>query len=268
MQAYAPRPYRVMLPSATSLSGLRGMGQPTASATATAGNVAKGLSIATPLITTGAAVAAASSLAAGGSGLILGMTASLAVPIIGAALAAVTAIVTLLIENSGCGETCIETSQWANQAEPALLANIQAYFNLPAPRTISQQNAALSNFIAVWTTLENQCSQSGLGTAGQKCISDRQSGACTWKQTATSPLLAYVQYGEPNVGECWNWYSGYHDPIANDQVVDDDPAAVAQVQANAAAGTSSSSTIAGMSTSTLLLLGAGLVAVLALGGGN
>src|ERR1700722_9574096 len=226
MQTYSPRPYapyRVMLPSASSLAGLRGMGGsvPTAAATNTAATVGKALGIATPVITTAAAAGAAASIASGGTGLILGMTASLAVPIIGAALAAVTAIITTLIENSGCGETCIETSQWANQAEPALLANIQAYFNLPAPRTVSQQNAALSNFIAIWTTLENQCSQAGLGTAGQDCISDRQAGACKWKQTATSPLLAYVQYGEPNVGECWNWWSGYHDPIANDQVVAD-----------------------------------------------
>jgi len=241
---------------------------PTAAATNTAATVGKALGIATPVITTAAAAGAAASIASGGTGLILGMTASLAVPIIGAALAAVTAIITTLIENSGCGETCIETSQWANQAEPALLANIQAYFNLPAPRTVSQQNAALSNFIAIWTTLENQCSQAGLGTAGQDCISDRQAGACKWKQTATSPLLAYVQYGEPNVGECWNWWSGYHDPIANDQVVADDPVVSAQVQANAAAGTSSTSILGGMSTSTLLLLGAGLVAVLALGGEN
>jgi hypothetical protein len=261
-----------MLPTvdAASLAGLRGMGAPDASATSTATTVGTGLRIATPVITTAAAAGAAASIASGGSGLILGMTASLAVPIIGAALAAVTAIVTTLIENSGCGETCIETSQWANQAEPALLANIQAYFNLPAPRTQSQQNAALSNFIAVWTTLVNQCSQAGLGTAGQDCISDRQAGACKWKQTAASPLLAYVPYGEPNVGECWNWWSGYHDPIANDQVVADDPTAVAQVQSNAAASTGGMipSTIGGMSMGTLALVGAGLLVVLAIGGSS
>lgn len=265
----SPNPYRVMLPPVeyASLRGLRGLGVATAGATQTATDVKTGLSIATPLITTTAAAAAASSIAAGGSGLILGMTASLAVPIIGAALAAVTAIVTILIENSGCGETCIETSQWANQAEPVLLQNINAYFALPAPRTQSQQNAALANFIAIWTTLENQCSQAGLGTAGQDCISDRQAGACTWKQTAISSLLAYVPYGEPDVGECWNWWSGYHDPIANDQVVADDPSAVAQVQSNIASAVSGVSSLLSGNTG-IFIVGAALLGILVLGSDN
>ena len=257
-------PYRVMLPAfdRASLRGLRGLGQPTASATSTAGTVGKVLGASAPIITTAVAASAAASLAAGGTGLILGMTAALAVPVIGAALALVTVLVTALIQNSGCGETCIETSQWANQAEPLLLQNINAYFALPAPRTVSQQNAALANFIAIWTTLENQCSQPGLGTAGQDCISDRQAGACKWKQSATSSLLAYVPYGEPDVDECWNWWSGYHDPIANDQTVADSPAAVAQVQANA--GSVSTST----PNSTYLLIGVAVIVLLVLGGND
>jgi hypothetical protein len=166
-----------------------------------------------------------------------------AVPVIGLALAGITLAVTALIKNSGCGPTCVETSQWANQAEPLLAQNIQAYFAQPAPRSQSSQAQALANFDNIWTTLQQQCSQPGTGNAGKRCISDRQAGACTIKQTANSPLLKYP--GQPQPGQCWNWFSGYRDPIANDATVPDTQAALA----------SASSTL-GVSPSTLLLLGA------------
>jgi len=146
---------------------------------------------------------------------------------IGAGLALVTTAINAIL-NSGCGQTCVEASEWANQAEPLLLQNINAYFAQPAPRSASSQQAAIQNFTNVWNTLVSQCSQAGTGQAGVNCIADRQSGACKWKQTATSSLLAYVPYGEPNVGQCWNWWSGYHDPIANDpDVTADESSALA-----------------------------------------
>jgi hypothetical protein len=156
-----------------------------------------------------------SSIAAGGSGEILGMSAAVAVPIIGAAIAGITILVTYLIANSGCGQTCIETSQWANQAATLLGQNIATYFGIPAPRSQSQQNAALANFDAVWLRLQQLCSQSSTGNAGVRCITDRQAGACTWK--ADPPEYP----GEPAAGACWNWFNGYRDPIANDAVVAD-----------------------------------------------
>lgn len=149
-----------------------------------------------------------------------GLLAASAVPIVGAAIAAATLIITQIIKNSGCGQTCIETSQWANQAEKALEQNIQAYFS-NSTRYVSQQALALANFDAVWAQLVATCGQPGTGNAGVRCISDRQSGACTWKQTSSSPLLAYP--GEPQPGECWNWFSGYRSPIANDPDVQPDP---------------------------------------------
>ncbi len=179
--------------------------------------VAAGAAVATPVIGVVAASSAAASLAAGGTGLILGMAPALAVPVIGAAIAAVAIAVELLIKNSGCGVTCVETSSWANQAEPLLQQNMRAYFSLPAPRTQSQQTAALNIFDTVWARLQQQCTQPGTGNAGVRCISDRQAGACTWKQTANSPLLGYP--GEPQPGACWNWFNGYRDPIANDSNV-------------------------------------------------
>jgi hypothetical protein len=139
-----------------------------------------------------------------------------AIPIIGAALAAATILVQYLVANSGCGQTCIETSSWANQAALALQQVLDGYFALPAPRTQSQQALAIANFNTIWLQLQQACGQSGTGNAGVKCISDRQSGACTWKQA-----YAPVYPGEPNIGECWNWFNGYLGPIQQDPVVPD-----------------------------------------------
>ena len=165
---------------------------------------------------------------------ISGLIAASAVPIVGAAIAAATLIITQIIKNSGCGQTCIETSQWANQAEQGLIKNIQAYFG-NSPRYASQQASALANFDAIWAQLQAICGQPGTGNAGVRCITDRQAGACTWKQTTSSPLLAYP--GEPQPGECWNWFNGYRDPIANDPDVQPDSAASTVASATSEAGT-------------------------------
>jgi len=247
-------PYRVMLPS------LRGMGASSPGAAQAAQYTQIGLSAAAP---------AAAILASGGVASILGITAAAAVPIIGAALAGITTLVTTLIANSGCGQTCIETSQWANQAEPVLAKNILAYFALPTPRTQSQQNAALANFLATWQALVNACGQPGTGDAGKRCISDRQSGACTWKQTTTSPLLGIP--GEPQPGECWNWWSGYHDPIANDPdvvpdyVASSDTGAGSYLVSSGAGGSASSS---GLSPNVYLYGAAALLGAYLLFGGK
>src|ERR1039458_2645559 len=158
------------------------------------------------------------SIAASGGG-VLGLTGaalSAAIPIVGAALAAATLVVQYLVANSGCGQTCIETSSWANQAAAALQKVMDAYFALPAPRTQSQQALAVANFNTIWAQLQQACGQPGTGNAGVKCISDRQAGACTWKQA-----YAPVYPGEPNIRECWNWFNGYWEPIQQDPVVPD-----------------------------------------------
>jgi len=243
--AISAEPYRVMLPavSGRSLRGLRGLG----TSPSTSSEIQQGASI--------AVTAATGELAA-----VLAGTSTI-IPLIGPALAGIALAVEAIL-NSGCGQTCIVTSQWANQAEPLLLQNIQAYFALPAPRAQSAQAYAISVFNNIWNGLVQRCSQQGLGTAGQNCISDRQAGACKWRQSATSPLLAYVKYGEPDVGECWDWFSGYLYPIQ------DDPDVVADQQATpapAVANTGGSILPAG-SSSTILLIGAAAVAVYALGG--
>lgn len=119
-------------------------------------------------------------------------------------LAAGGAIAGLLAQygvGSGCGQSCVLSTQYANAAESALQQNIAAYRSIPTPRWTGYQTQALQNFQTVWNDLVQQCSNPALGDAGKRCISDRQSGACVWKNAD---------------GSCFNWWAGYHDPIAND----------------------------------------------------
>jgi len=169
------------------------------------------------LATAAVGTIAAHLAATGGS--VIGLSAgalSAAVPFIGPAIMGATLLIQHLIANSGCGITCIETSQWANEAEPALAKNLDGYFSLPTPRTQTQKALALANFDSIWGQLVSMCSDPSTGDAGKRCISDRQAGACKWKQTASNTVP-----GSPAVGQCWNWFAGYRDPIANDPVVPD-----------------------------------------------
>lgn len=209
---------------------------------------------------------------------IVGVTAAAAIPIIGAAIAGITIGIAVLL-NSGCGQTCIITSNWANQAEALIRQNLTAYFSLAKPRAQSAQAIALANFDAIWNKLVAECSSPQVGNAGVHCISDRQAGACVWKQTATysADIMAA---GEPQIGQCWNWFSGYRDPIANDpNVVPDSQSAQYQAQSQQVSqataipgptGTvSANTTTSGVFDSkTLLLLGGLALAVYAMGGNS
>lgn len=227
------------------------------------GQASRGAQLGVSIGTTVAEGASAAAIgAAGSSGAIavaLGSTA-IAIPVVGAAIAAV-GIAIMAILNSGCGQTCIETSQWANQAEPLLQQNVVSYFAIPAPRPMSVQAAAVQNFMNVWNRLVALCSQPGLGAAGQNCINDRQSGACKWKASATG---AYP--GQPVQGACWNWWNGYHDPIANDtQVYDDSQTSlVATTGGSGATGATGAAgtVLSGGSTTDLLVIGGVVLAAL------
>lgn len=164
------------------------------------------VSTATPVITGAlASSAAATAVATGTPAVILGMAPALAVPVIGAAMVGVTiAVVALLRASRGCGATCVQTSEWANQAEALLKDNLNAYMALPVPRSRSAWNTAISNFNVVWAQLVQLCGDPAMGDAGRRCVSDRQSGACVWRDAS---------------GQCWNWFKGYLDPIQNDTQV-------------------------------------------------
>lgn len=157
----------------------------------------------------GASVLGAGAAAAVPAALAAGLISSAAVPFIGPAIAGAALLASYLIKNSGCGQTCIQTSQWANQAADALQKNLDAYNALPIPRSRSNQALALQTFDTIWAKLVQMCGDPQWGDAGKACISDRQQGACKWQ----------------NNGACWNWFVGYRDPIANDPNVIDDSVA-------------------------------------------
>jgi len=132
------------------------------------------------------------------------------VAIVGAVVTVAGKIIQFVGWGDGCGQNCVLASNWANQAEDLLKANINAYFSSPV-RNESTRQAALGGFDAIWAQLANACGQKQLGGAGIRCTGDREKGACKWKQTGVSPWP-----GGPAKGECWNWFSAYRDPIAND----------------------------------------------------
>ena len=168
------------------------------------------------------------------------LPASLAVPIVGAAFAGIWLGIEAII-NSGCGQSCVITSNWANQAEALLKQNLAAYQALPTPRAESAQAAYVANFDKVWQYLVQECSSPSLGTAGKNCIADRQSGACHYHDVT---------------GQCWNWFTGYRDPIQNDPNVVPDAAASVASGGSAVAGA-----IASTGVNPWLLAGAALLVI-------
>lgn len=132
------------------------------------------------------------------------------VAIVGAVIVVAGQIMSFVGLGDGCGESCILTSKWANDAEALLRNNIEAYFSSPV-RNRSTQAAALGGYDAIWGQLAKACANPQLGDAGTHCTGDRAAGACHWKQTGESPWP-----GGPKLGECWNWFAAYRDPIAND----------------------------------------------------
>jgi hypothetical protein len=139
---------------------------------------------------------------------------------IGAGITAITTLLASFGVGSGCGQSCIQASNDANQIEQAMKANLAAF----QAGQITQAEA-LQNFDGLWQQLSQACGQIG-GGAGSNCIADRQAGACKWKDSS---------------GACWNWFSGYRDPIAN-------------------APANSAPTVGGVSITNLLLVaGAGLL---------
>lgn len=271
MQALMPTPayspYRVMLPTMdiSQLGKLRGLGQsndnsdsendgPTASQITSAGNdaaqLAATLSSNEPpslmaFNSAAAALAGAAALTPPPANLIL------------AAAAGVAKILAALGVGEGCGSTCIQATSIVNNAEPAFLANVQQY-----EAGQITQSQAIDTYNNLWSALAVAC-HAIPGTAGQTCLSDRQQGACTWKQTSDGDTLGLP--GVPAVGECWNWYLGYYVPLTYPPV--NAPAASAGSSAGSSS-TGASSSIGGLSTSTIYLIGAAALVVFALGGSN
>jgi hypothetical protein len=129
--------------------------------------------------------------------------AGMAVPVIGAAVAGVTMLLMAMFRRGAQKEAATKV---VNELEPQLKINLDGYLN--GPRNVSSQAQALANFDAMWNMVVEACSNPQLGSAGQRCISERQrGGSAPWCPTGTG---------------C-DWFILYRDPIANDTQVRPDP---------------------------------------------
>jgi hypothetical protein len=189
-------------------------------------------------------------------------------PLVAGAVAAATQLA-VVIENifSGCGATCVQTSQFVNQVEPVLQQNLAAYVGYPV-RTQSMQAAHLTVFDQAWAKVLQFCGQAAMGPAGQNCISGRQQGACFyktspggWKQNSDGSY-SYVAPGPNGSGSaCWNWFVGYRDAIANDPGVIPDPVGTSAADAVNSVTAAISNPSAPSSLMPLLLLALAVVGV-------
>lgn len=137
----------------------------------------------------------------------------------------------------------IATTQIVNQAETFLQQNLSAWQSLPPQeKTIATQQVALQNFDNVWAQVVQACTTGGYGSAGINCVTDREQGACHYQ----------------NNGQCWNWFVGYRDPIAND------PQVGQNVTAAGSSGTDILSALTGGTIDPRLLLVAAAIGVVVL----
>lgn len=151
---------------------------------------------------------------------------------VGAIVGIGTQLVAMIVgQFQGCGQACILETQAANAIENQIKQMFAAYMS--SGHTKSEQAAYLQFFDAAMAKLDQYCGQASFGKSGQNCIADRQEGACKWHvapfgwQNGT-----YTPAGQDGSGTvCWNWYSGYRDPVANDPtVVPDTPPVTQAVQ--------------------------------------
>jgi len=205
----------------------------------------------------------------------IGVVSAATVPLIGAVVAAGTVLANLLINAfSGCGQSCTLTSEEANQIEQALQQNLSAYLAIPnGERTKSIQAAALANFDNTWAQLVQYCGNPSFGSAGQRCVTDREQGSCAYKTSPggwtkdSSGNWSYHGAGPNGSGStCWNWFVGYRDPIANDPAVVPDavPNAASQVSSAVNQIFGGSGLSASPNLTPLLLIGGALLLAMVL----
>lgn len=139
-----------------------------------------------------------------------------AAPFVMAAIAAIGPAITLIKGLAqGCGQTCIQASNWANDVAKALEEVKRQYFAQPT-RTVSSKVYALQLIDELFDQLKQLCSNPALGDAGRRCISER---------LVRGVRAKYCDQANPPAppGEC-NWLVFYRDPIANDNGTVADPA--------------------------------------------
>lgn len=173
---------------------------------------------------------------------------------IGAAVAGLTAVgIAIAGLFKGCGQTCIEATQIANQLQVYWQQNLDHYMQAPVHYK-SLQLAALNNFDTGWNALYKACSDPTLGAAGQRCISERQrGGASSWCCNAPNA----VQVGNGMCTGC-DAFADYRDPIANDPNAVPDP--VGSASGSGSGGTGTGLSVGGFSLPLpLLLIGGGVL---------
>jgi hypothetical protein len=204
-----------------------GLSGPLLSIESLGGNIAAGV---VPAALASSATAAAGGVASSAS--ILGMSLGVAVPVIGAAIAGVTAMIGIWISNNAkyhAQETA--TTHIVDEAEKFMQQNLDAWNQ--SQKTKSEQEQGIANYNAIWAQVVQACNQQQYGDPGQRCIHDRERGGK------------------------WPWPTYFLDPIANDPNVQPDPVqgAVSGIE-NALSGG-----VAGIPLPLLLIAGLMLVAV-------
>jgi len=115
------------------------------------------------------------------------------IPVVGPIIAGVTQILGALGVGNGCGKTCVTATQYANAAESALEANLQA-----AQQTVSENGCLTpdelttlqNNYQTIWSQMVAGCNTVP-GAPGQNCVSQRAPGGEYDYQAAyLTPILA------------------------------------------------------------------------------
>ena len=151
---------------------------------------------------------------------------------IGAIVAVGTQIIAMIVKQfQGCGQTCVLTSQAADQVESAIKQMFNSY--MTGGHTQSEQAAFLQQFDALWAKLTQYCGGGSFGQAGVNCVQDRQPSACKWKSSPFGWVQqenkwVFVPSGPNGSGNsCWNWFY-YRDAVVQDPTVVPDTTAVTQ----------------------------------------
>lgn len=148
-------------------------------------------------------------------------------------LAAASLIAPIASMFKGCGATCTQASQIANQATAAAQSIMDRWAAAPV-KYASIQKAALAALNDVWNYIAGSCQKIG-GKGGSQCIADRQRGGK------------------------YDFFAWAIDPIANYQPIVPDPPTP---------GTLSSALSGSSLPIPLILGGAGLVVFLLMSGGD
>jgi len=135
----------------------------------------------------------------------------------------------LIAKFNGCGQTCVEAANIANQIGTPMTQAFQAYMSAPV-HYYSAQQTFLNLFNQLMAALNQACGNPALGTAGQNCIADNSPSACHWKAAPggwtqnSDGSWTYTYWGAAGSGtSCWNPYVGIYDEVLNDPTVVPDP---------------------------------------------